>query len=175
DPSLPYVLSLYLQLAINIVLVAIVLYFGYVFVRTINADINHKLALYTADALQEISLCSREYYRNKCSLEDGHHRAPALELACTAWSKCMNRDPSMIGKSQITAETIADIVNGFFRPISWKSLVFMGAMFSGSLVATNMGFLSYRQSYANSAHNEVRIQKLEHTIREKDSLIERYQ
>jgi len=157
DPNIPYVLSLYLQLFFNLLLIGIILYLLFIFIRTIKSDISHKLETYTSDAIQEISLCSREYYRNKCSIEDGQTRVPALEKACTMWSKCMNRDPQLIGKSKITAETFADIVNGFVKPITWKSLFFMNFMIFGSLFITNIALGSYRNSsaFTNASKKEL--------------------
>lgn len=144
DESVPYVLLLYLQLLCNAVLVMVVMYLVFVLIVTIRTDIHHKIASYTSDAVLEISRCTREYYRNKCLPEDGRMRAPALELSCTTWEKCMNRDPQQIGRSRITAETFADIVNGFFRPISWKALVMFCIMLVGSFLVTNVAFGSYR-------------------------------
>lgn len=169
DPTIPYVLSLYLQLLFNLLLIGVILYLLFIFIRTIKSDISHKLETYTSDAIQEISLCSREYYRNKCSIEDGHKRVPALEKACTVWSKCMNRDPQLIGKSKITAETFADIVNGFVKPITWKSLFFMNFMIFGSLFITNIALGSYRNS---SAFNNTSKKELTDMQREYEKKIE---
>ena len=35
----------------------------------------------------------------------------------------MNRDPKVIGRARVYAETMAEVVNGFVDPISWKTLV----------------------------------------------------
>ncbi len=35
----------------------------------------------------------------------------------------MNRDPSIVGRAKVGAELIAEVVNGFVEPISWKTLV----------------------------------------------------
>lgn len=145
DPLVPYVLSLYLQLLLNVVLVGVVFYLGYVFLATIRQDIQARLEIHTMDALHEISLCSREFYRNKCSVENGAKRPPALERPCTMWAKCMNRDPQLIGKSKVLAETIADIVNAFFQPISWKSLVFIVVLLTGLFSFTNYAFAAFRR------------------------------
>lgn len=37
----------------------------------------------------------------------------------------MNRDPTMVGRSRVSAELIGEVVNGFFEPISWKTMVWM--------------------------------------------------
>jgi hypothetical protein len=35
----------------------------------------------------------------------------------------MNRDPTKVGRARVGAELIAEVVNGFVEPISWKTLV----------------------------------------------------
>lgn len=141
DPTTPYLLSLYLQVIFNSIIVSLIAYLIYIFVTTIKSDINRKIEVYTTDILEEISTCTREYYRNKCSPDK---RAPILEQSCNNWQKCMNRDPQLLARSKITAETFADIVNGFIKPISWKSLFFLNFLIWGSLIITNVVFGSYR-------------------------------
>jgi len=42
---------------------------------------------------------------------------------CASWKTCMDRDPTMVGRARVGAELIADVINGFVEPISWKTLV----------------------------------------------------
>lgn len=35
----------------------------------------------------------------------------------------MSRDPTVVGRARLSAETLGEIVNGFVEPISWKTLV----------------------------------------------------
>lgn len=146
DPQLPYILSLYLQLLFNVVIVSILLYFVYTFISTVRADVENKVDSYATDILQEIALCSREYARNNC--QPGR-RVVALEAACSEWEKCMNRDPATVGRAKIGAETFAEIINGFIKPISWKSMFFLLLITVGSLVLTNAAFGTYRNYSGN--------------------------
>ncbi|KAH3679442.1 hypothetical protein WICMUC_000987 [Wickerhamomyces mucosus] len=141
DPQLPYILSLYLQLFFNVIIVSILLYFVYSFISTVRADVENKVDSYATDILQEIALCTREYHRNHC--QPGQ-RVVALEAACSKWEKCMNRDPTTVGRAKIGAETFAEIINGFIKPISWKSMFFLLLITVGSLVLTNAAFGTYR-------------------------------
>lgn len=170
DPNVPHVLSLYLQLFCNLVLVLMVMYLLYLVITNIRADVRHKIEMYTSDALQEISRCSREYYRNRCSNDDDNVRAPALEQICTNWEKCMNRDPLQIGKLKITAETFAEIVNGFFRPITWKSLFMFSFLLVGSFTVTNYSFGSYRRT--SHVREMAKLQSLEMKIEEQRKQLE---
>ncbi len=46
-----------------------------------------------------------------------------MEQQCATWETCMNRDPATLGRARVGAELIAEVVNGFVEPISWKTLV----------------------------------------------------
>ncbi|OUM52736.1 hypothetical protein BVG19_g1951 [[Candida] boidinii] len=153
DPRVPIVLSLYLQLFFNIVIVSIIGYFIYSFVSTIQADVQNKIDNYAAEVLQEISLCAREYQRNHC---DPGSRVPALEKSCMAWETCMERDPDSVGRAKIGAETFAEIINGFVKPISWKSVFTIFLLTVGSLVFTNVAFEAYR-SFSSSSSDRLNI------------------
>lgn len=48
---------------------------------------------------------------------------PAMAHQCGLWETCMNRDPTKVGRARVGAELIAEVVNGFVEPISWKTLV----------------------------------------------------
>lgn len=65
---------------------------------------------------------------------------PAIEDMCNAWASCMNRDvvvaqyvslfdfilvlvTNMCLRAKVSAETIAEIINSFVEPISYKTLV----------------------------------------------------
>ncbi|KAG6849800.1 hypothetical protein H0H93_005050 [Arthromyces matolae] len=47
---------------------------------------------------------------------------PAMAQQCENWKTCMNRDPAIVGRAKVGAEMIAEVVNGFIEPISWKAL-----------------------------------------------------
>jgi Di-sulfide bridge nucleocytoplasmic transport domain len=67
-----------------------------------------------------MAVCSKEYLENRCA---PNTRVPAMEKACLAWEKCMNRDPTVVGRARVSAETFAEIVNSFIEPISYKTMV----------------------------------------------------
>lgn len=72
-----------------------------------------------ADIVQEISTCTTHYKTNLCASSP----IPAMVHQCAVWESCMNRDPTKIGRAKVSAELIAEVVNGFVDPISWKTLV----------------------------------------------------
>ncbi|KAG7665749.1 uncharacterized protein J8A68_000769 [[Candida] subhashii] len=175
DPMIPYTLALYLQLLVNIIIVSIILYLIYIFMKTIQSDINHKLELHTMEAIHEISQCSTQYIRNRCNQQE---RVPAIEKECLILEKCQNRDPGQLAKSKITAETFAEIINGFLNGISWKSLLLTNGLIWGGLVVSNVVFGNYRSSSVNVVEVssvERKLKVLEDRIRQQEEVIRRYE
>jgi hypothetical protein len=74
---------------------------------------------YVLDIVQEISNCAAHFKANLC----GSKPVPAMLRQCGAWETCMNRDPTVVGRAKVGAELIAEVINGFVEPISWKTLV----------------------------------------------------
>ena len=78
-----------------------------------------RLTVTCLDIVQEISNCAAQYKANLC----GSNPVPAMLRQCGAWETCMNRDPTVVGRAKVGAELIAEVINGFVEPISWKTLV----------------------------------------------------
>ncbi len=72
------------------------------------------------DAVSEIQMCADRFRTNRCGTDLA---VPALDAACATWARCMARDPAVVGRARVAAETFAEIVNGFVDVISWKSMV----------------------------------------------------
>ncbi|KAJ2158884.1 hypothetical protein GGF46_003429 [Coemansia sp. RSA 552] len=149
--DIPYVISGYLQLAFNIFMVGMVLVIMVNVVLTIQRDVNAKVQEYSAEILHEIAACSKQYLDNRC---DPLMRVPAMEQACIAWDNCMHKDPTKVGRAKVSAETLAEIINGFIEPISLKTMLFFVTMFFGTLFISNFAFGAYRHSrvYYQSVH-----------------------
>lgn len=64
-------------------------------------------------------MCATQYRNNLCATSP----IPALVQQCANWETCMNRDPVAVGRAKVGAELIAEVINGFVEPISWKTLV----------------------------------------------------
>lgn len=72
-----------------------------------------------SDIVQEIGMCATQYKNNLCE----SNPVPAMIQQCASWKTCMDRDPTIVGRARVGAELIAEVVNGFVEPISWKTLV----------------------------------------------------
>ncbi|KAJ1983327.1 hypothetical protein H4R34_001350 [Dimargaris verticillata] len=138
----------YLQLFFNLFVVAVIFYLVTQFITTIQRDVDLKADEYSGEILQEMSLCTKNYIENRCSPES---RVPAMEKACATWENCMNRDPKIIGRAKVSAETFAEIINSFIEPISYKTMAFFAFLLFGSLFISNFAFSILRnRSMASS-------------------------
>ncbi|KAG6878330.1 hypothetical protein C0993_008508 [Termitomyces sp. T159_Od127] len=117
--DLPYVLLGYLQFLFNLSLILLFLYLVIQFILTVQRDVEQRISEYSMDIVQEIALCSLQYKTNLCE----QNAVPAMAQQCENWKTCMNRDPAIVGRARVGAELIAEVVNGFVEPISWKALV----------------------------------------------------
>lgn len=147
DPEMPGILAGYLRLLFNIVMLSMLVYSVWIFLSTISSDIDQKVEEYSAEILEEMAQCSREYMRNNCV---PGRRVPALESACTQWEKCMNQDPTVVGRARVSAETFGEIINSFLKPIGLKSMIFMVSAFCGSFALVNVAFSWSRPSMAHT-------------------------
>lgn len=106
------------------------------FILTVQRDVEHRISEYSmgmifvpvnvcsemnwsSDIVQEIGMCATQYRNNLCE----NNPVPAMIQQCASWKTCMDRDPTMVGRARVGAELIADVINGFVEPISWKTLV----------------------------------------------------
>ncbi|KAK9367079.1 Di-sulfide bridge nucleocytoplasmic transport domain-containing protein [Lipomyces kononenkoae] len=128
--NLPFVFASYLQLIFNVFLVLVMLYLIMSFVLMIRHDISRKIEEYTNEAAVKIGQCTKDYLVNGCMPES---RVPAIEEVCNMWQACMNRDASDVGRARVSAQTVAEIVNSFIEPISYKTMMFVLVLLFGSL------------------------------------------
>nr|GAT50353.1 nuclear membrane protein [Mycena chlorophos] len=117
--DMPYILLGYLQFFFNLSLVILFLYLVVQFIWTVQRDVQERISEYSMDIIQDIALCRRQYENNLCSTP-----LPAMAAQCAQWALCMARDPAVVGRARVGAELIAEVVNGFVEPISWKTLGF---------------------------------------------------
>ncbi|KAL9030099.1 MAG: hypothetical protein Q9196_001739 [Gyalolechia fulgens] len=120
-PNLPHILSYYAQFLLNFFLVSVVIYLIYAFWSTIRSDVNEKSKEAASEILVEMAMCARDFRENKCDKPEA--RVPAMESICNSWEKCMQRDPTMVGRAKVSAHTFAEIINNFFQPISAKAML----------------------------------------------------
>lgn len=121
-PHIPRILSYYAQFAFNLTLAFLTLYVIVAFLLAIRSDVIRASDEESSRILAEMAVCARNFVENRCSGEDGR-RLPALEAVCDNWERCMNQDPAKVGRAKVSAQTLAEIFNGFIEPISLKTMV----------------------------------------------------
>ena len=65
---------------------------------------------------------------------------PAVEQACLAWEACMRRDAEVIGRARVSAMTLAEIINGFVEPITYKTMAFFVLLIGSAFFLSNIAF-----------------------------------
>ncbi|GJE94203.1 di-sulfide bridge nucleocytoplasmic transport domain-containing protein [Phanerochaete sordida] len=139
----PYVLLGYLQFFFNLSLILVFLYLLVQFILTVQRDVEHRIAEYSMDIVQEIAQCAIHFKSNLCATNP----IPAMMHQCGQWETCMNRDPTKVGRARVGAELIAEVVNGFVEPISWKTLAFTLTSLSFLTVFVNSLLSLYRSRH----------------------------
>ena len=81
-------------------------------------------------------MCSLQYRNNLCQ----DNVVPAMIQQCAKWEMCMNRDPAVVGRAKVSAELVAEVVNGFVEPISWKTLVSIQGLGTFLIIVTVLRF-----------------------------------
>ncbi|KAJ6497996.1 Di-sulfide bridge nucleocytoplasmic transport domain-containing protein [Mycena vitilis] len=117
--DLPYILLGYLQFFFNLSLILLFLYLVVQFILTVQRDVEERISEYSMDIVQDIAMCALQHKNNLCD-----NPLPAMAQQCALWATCMSRDPTIVGRAKVGAEMIAEVVNGFVEPISWKTLAF---------------------------------------------------
>ncbi|KAK7688147.1 hypothetical protein QCA50_008517 [Cerrena zonata] len=145
--DMPYVLLGYLQFFFNLSLILLFLYLLVLFILTVQRDVEHRISEYSMDIVQEIAQCAMQYKTNQCATNP----MPALLHQCGLWETCMNRDPTKVGRAKVGAELIAEVVNGFVEPISWKTLIFTVLSLSSLTFFINALLSLYRSKLNPSA------------------------
>lgn len=132
-----YVLSLYLQLLVNLVACLFGVYIVYTITTTIKHDISEKMQQEASHRLVEMAACRRAYHENQCAPDT---IVPAMERACAHWQKCMNQDPFSSGNmSLVSAHTLGMILNSLVEPLGFKVLLVV-LSFTVAVFGCNFGF-----------------------------------
>ncbi|KAF3987384.1 hypothetical protein FT663_04479 [Candidozyma haemuli var. vulneris] len=143
-----YMLSSYLQLAINSVVSAYALHLVWSVVAAIRKDVAHKLSRHANNLLVEIASCERSYRENHCSPDE---IVPALEKMCAYWEQCMLQDPDRGGNvSSLGAQTIGMVITSLVEPLSLKTLaVFACAILLVYVYNFGFGYVRARTYYGS--------------------------
>ncbi|KAL8822838.1 MAG: hypothetical protein Q9191_006435 [Dirinaria sp. TL-2023a] len=144
-PNLPDVLSRYAQFILNLFFVSLLIVIMYCSWATIRSDVDEASREVAAETMAEMVMCTREFKANKCDSAD---RVPAMESMCNSWEKCMNRDPTMVGRARVSAQTFAEIITSFADRISYKTMLLSSILLLGFWGISNVTFSIFRHKHA---------------------------
>lgn len=117
EKDTPYILLGYLQFSLNAALVLFLLGVIVYLMLQLRSDVAERVTASGIELQQEIMHCSSSYISNRCTPGE---RVPAMERQCNEWEFCMNRDPKVVNQLRVTAEVIAEVVNGFVESMTLK-------------------------------------------------------
>ncbi|KAG7291951.1 hypothetical protein NEMBOFW57_001980 [Staphylotrichum longicolle] len=142
-PSAPAILSKWLQLGVNLILLSTVLFGIFAILSQIRSDLSHASEKARAGIINEMSVCAENYRKNACAPRA--NRPPALDAPCNDWEMCMNQDPSVM-VLQVSAKNVAEIMNEFVSVMTFKTWGFIVSLFLAAVIASNVGFGFLRES-----------------------------
>ena len=77
----------------------------------------------------------------------------------------MNRDPTIVGRARVSAETFSEIINSFIKPLTFKTWSIIGGFIVASFVFSNTAFAFFRSSrFFNPSSNNNSINQSYHQI-----------
>lgn len=137
---------MYIPIVYNALVALPILYIVFSVIWTFSNDFRIKAEEHQAGVLQQVASCAKNYEINQCHPSS---RVPALEEKCNYWETCLNRNPSMISRSKIFAEIVAETLNSFVEPISYKAMLFFSIVIIGLFVLSNFTLATYYRKRSN--------------------------
>jgi hypothetical protein len=119
-PNVPAILSWWAQLVVNLSLFSLAVWMVFSFVAEIRNEFDAVASKEMDSILHNIAECMKRYEDNKCA---AGNLVPGLVPICAADRKCMDTDPTHVRRAMLSARTMAQIIDSFIEPISWKAIV----------------------------------------------------
>jgi len=145
----PYVVVGYVQLALNIVLLTVLLFVFVFFGRSFYTDVSRKVAHQYTQAARHIEQCQRSFQMNRCF--DAAQVVPHMREQCQSWERCAGQTPTQLvmNRASLIMETLAEAVNGFMDSISYKSVacLMLLAVLAVMMGGTTLGIARQRLTH----------------------------
>eukprot|EP00762_Andalucia_godoyi_P002378 ANDGO_02668.mRNA.1 Nucleus export protein brr6 len=142
-PDAPRVVGTYAQMSFHIGIFALFGYVFYLLYASVQHDVELRVDEFSQDVLTQIGECQRQWRENRC---DDPNRPPVLATTCALWEQCMRRDPRMVARTRISAETVATIINSFVEPLSTKTILVGLSALMVAIVGSTWMLRSWQQS-----------------------------
>ena len=112
-------------------MVGILIFISVTVVLSIFADFRLELEKQNQLLISQQNECSIEYHKNLCH----EHRIPAIKELCREKELCMEQKIQGVN-SKVSAKLVAEVIEEFFKPMSYKTMGFMALIIIG-LIAFN--------------------------------------
>jgi hypothetical protein len=132
---LPSIITMYLQLIYNLVLVCLFLNTIFKFINVITLDLNKHMNWKLDLIFEEILECSTQFVVNGC--DKNEFVPPALKDLCLKWDSCMNKEPVFL-KTKASVEVFAEILNTFFDSITNRTIYCLLGLSFFSIIFLNI-------------------------------------
>lgn len=119
-PNVPAILSWWAQLVVNLSLFSLAVWMVFSFVSEIRNEFDAVASKEMDTILHNIAECMQRYEANRCA---SGNLVPGLVAICASDKKCMDTDPTHVRRAMLSARTMAQIIDSFIEPISWKAIV----------------------------------------------------
>ena len=148
-PNLPNILSWYAQMILSTLVLCFLSYIVYTFYRAIQADVSLKVDELSRDIMASMAQCAEDFKAHKCA--ERSDLGGSFKKLCDEWGACMNQDYKAVGLARISAQTWAEILNGFVEPLSYKILgiMFVGVALIVSVPSLLFGFIRKKEAQWN--------------------------
>ncbi|KAF9973135.1 hypothetical protein BGZ73_003649 [Actinomortierella ambigua] len=141
--DLPFILSAYAQLLLNMILVACLFAIGYNAYATIQEEVSTELSKAELQRGKKYDECRRAY-DTTCR---GETLLEGTMMYCKGLQQCIEENTHIVGKAVLSARTYATIANAFVHTLTWKTMMFLLLLVLGGLFVSNYALNSYRTNY----------------------------
>ncbi|KAF7713946.1 Uncharacterized protein PECH_000731 [Penicillium ucsense] len=148
-PNVPAILSWWAQLVVNLSLFSLAVWMVFSFVAEIRNEFDAVASKEMDSILHSIAECMQRYEDNRCA---AGNLVPGLIPICAADRKCMDTDPTHVRRAMLSARTMAQIIDSFIEPISWKAIIIFLATIGTVAWASNWSFRSFRNNRLNQGY-----------------------
>ncbi|KAG0057615.1 hypothetical protein BGZ83_006988 [Gryganskiella cystojenkinii] len=140
--DLPYILSGYVQVALNTAVAGVFLYLLYNFIITIQSDVTLRMESMLEREINARQQCNKDFADLNCQLFNKRTSESCREIV-----DCLSRPEPRISRASVAAETFALIVNAFVHTMSYKTMAFVMVLVFGGLYVSNQAISSYRSNH----------------------------
>ncbi|KAF9961771.1 hypothetical protein BGZ72_002010 [Mortierella alpina] len=151
--DLPFILSGYVQVAMNAIFAMIMVYIAASFIIGIQSEVSMNANVVLNEEHKRRKDCTQQWRSFNCdNLVDA---AVNKLLLCAKAQDCLESIANTPGRASVAAKTFGLIVDSFVHAISFKTMAFVIVVLFGGLYVSNNTLSSYRNSYIMHHQNDV--------------------